>query len=142
MKSQLFATVLASEALDAFGGQRSSVERALDWVASRQHVLGGFGEAEGLTSWHTAIAIRGLTFASGEDMLEALATARTHFTMRQDDETKWWNDAAANIFVPGLGKRLSVTELTAMAALESLHTGSRIRALRMRKPRTTTTPKG
>ncbi|MBK6766775.1 MAG: terpene cyclase/mutase family protein [bacterium] len=139
LKSALYSTVLAAEALDLFGGTRADVERALDWVQGTQHVLGGFGDDLGLTSWHTAVAIRGLSLRPAR-YAEALSMARTHLTMRQDDETKWWNDPAANLFVPALGMRMSVTELTTLAALESLHTGSRTRAQRSRKPRTTPTP--
>ncbi|MBL0062703.1 MAG: hypothetical protein IPP40_14770 [bacterium] len=141
MKSQLVSTVLAAEALDAFGGARAQVERALEWVVTQQHVLGGFGDELGLTSWHTAMAIRGLSLRPAKHA-EQLATARTHLTMRQDDETKWWQDSALNVFATGVQKRLSVTEITTMAALEAFNVSSRMRAMRTRKQRTTPTPKG
>ncbi|MBK6910851.1 MAG: terpene cyclase/mutase family protein, partial [bacterium] len=44
LKSRIGSTMLAAEALDALGGQRALVERALDWIAAQQHALGGFGE--------------------------------------------------------------------------------------------------
>lgn len=141
MKSQLASTVLAAEALDAFGGARAQVERALDWITTQQHVLGGFGDELGLTSWHTAMAIRGLSLRPAK-YAEQLATARTHLTMRQDDDTKWWHDSALNVYATGVDKRVSVTEISTLAALEALTVSSRLRALRTRKQRTTTTPKG
>jgi len=140
LKSKHYTTVLAAEALDAFGANRRPVERALSWVVAQQHTLGGFCDEHGLTSWHTAIAIRGLSLRPARYANE-LASARAHLLLRQDDETKWWDDAAANLFVPNLSRCLSVTELTAMAALEALHTGSRVRAMRTRKLRAAT-PRG
>jgi len=141
MKSQLVSTVLAAEALDAFGGARAQVERALEWIVTQQHVLGGFSDELGLTSWHTAMAIRGLSLRPAKHA-EQLAMARTHLTMRQDDETKWWQDSALNVFATGVQKRLSVTEISTLAALEALNVSSRMRAMRTRKQRTTPTPKG
>jgi len=141
LKSALYSTVLAAEALDLYGGNRADVERALEWIAGTQHVLGGFGDEFGLTSWHTAMAIRGLSLRPAA-YAEALATARTHLTMRQDDETKWWNDPAPNLFVPSLSMRMSLTELTTLAALETLHTGGRTRAIRSRTLRAQPSQKG
>ena len=141
MKSRLYTTVLAAEALDAFGGMRKHVEKSLEWISTQQHELGGFMGDVGLTSWHTAMAVRGLSLRPAKFAVE-LASARTHLLMRQDEETKWWNDASSNLYVPSLHRRLSVTEMTAMAALEALHTGSRVRAMRTRKLRTTPTPRG
>lgn len=141
MKSQLVSTVLAAEGLDAFGSSRVEVERALDWIATQQHVLGGFGDELGLTSWHTAIGIRGLSLRPAR-YAEQLTSARAHLSLRQDDETKWWQDSALNLFAPALDKRLSVTEITTLAALEALNVSSRMRAMRTRKQRTTPTPKG
>lgn len=141
MQSQLVSTVLAAEALDAYGGSRAAVERALDWIVSQQHVLGGFGDELGLTTWHTAMGIRGLCLRPARHA-EALAMARAHLQMRQDDETKWWNDSALNVFATGIGKRISSTEISTMSAIEGLNVSSRMRAMRARKPRTTATPKG
>lgn len=141
LRSRIYTSVLAAEALDAFGGLRKHVERTLEWISTQQHELGGFNGDVGLTSWHTAMAVRGMSLRPAKFAVE-LASARTHLLMRQDEETKWWNDASSNLFVPSLNHRLSVTELTAMAALEALHTGSRVRAMRTRKLRTSPTPRG
>ncbi len=141
MQSQLVSTVLAAEALDAFGGHRAQVERALEWIIGKQHVLGGFGESGGLTSWHTAMAIRGLSLRPAR-FAEQLAGAREHLLLRQDEETKWWIDSTENLCVPSSDEVLAVNDVTAIAALEALHTGSRVRAQRTRMQRKYEAPRG
>jgi len=132
--SRMLSTVLACEALDAFGGHRAIVERALDWLAEQQHTLGGFGEENGLTSWHTAQAIRGLSLRPAR-YAEPLAMARAHLLLRQDDQLKIWIDPAPGLYVPGIDARQDVQEISTLAALEALHLGSRMRASRTRMKR-------
>ncbi|MBK8127361.1 MAG: hypothetical protein IPK53_00075 [bacterium] len=134
LKSRIGSTMLAAEALDAFGGQRALVERALDWIAAQQHALGGFGETEGLTSWHTALAIRGMSLRPAR-YAEPLATARAHLLLRQDDQLKIWVDPAPTLFLPGGTARQDVHELSTLAALEAMNIGSRARASRNRMQR-------
>jgi prenyltransferase beta subunit len=133
MRSKIWSTVMAVEALDSAGGHRTEIERALDWLAKQQHLLGGFGEANGLTSWHTAWGIRGLSLRPHRYSQE-LASARMHLLMRRDDESLLWN-ADAPVSDTARADLSRVDDVTSFAALEAMTHMSRIRATNARRSR-------
>lgn len=133
MRSKIWSTVMAVEALDAAGGHRTEIERAQEWLAGQQHLLGGFGEANGLTSWHTAWGIRGLSLRPHR-FAQELASARMHLLMRRDDESLLWN-AEAPVTDEARADLSRVDDVTSFAALEAMTHMARVRESGARRSR-------